>query len=292
MKVSLIICSYGRPPSLAACLKSVASEASLYDGSEIILVYTLDDSGTAEVMNEFAKTSRTPVKVCRADKRGLSVARNVGIANSTGDLLFFTDDDCLMQPGHLGTLIAEMESEQDCDYGGGGVHDVVFSPPGTTHIQQKTIIKPRTLFLGGIVSGCNMFFRRKVFEKLGGFREDMGAASGTSFIGPEDLEMAARASFSGMTGVLLPGAVIVHDHKRLPNSNAMKELAYAYNVSRGSFFAYMMMHGVYEVWNLWAESSPQDKGCKMDRQMLEKLQQEFYGAAEYIAYCLKNNIDL
>ena len=293
MKVSIIICSYGRPKSLEACLNSIDAEASLYAGSEIILVYSVDDTGTAEAMNEFARTARTPVKVLRADKRGLSVARNVGIANASGDLLFFTDDDCIMMPGHLGALIVAMESEPTYDYGGGGVQDAVFSAPGTTHVPQKNVIQPRTLFLGGFVSGCNMFFRKKVFEKLGGFREDMGASSGTKFIGAEDLEMATRASFAGMTGVQLPGAVIIHDHQRQPNSQEMKSLEYAYDVSRGSFFAYMMMRGIHEVWSLWAAFATQGgKSGKMDRRALERLQRELYGAAEYLDYCLKNNIDL
>ena len=293
MKISVIICSYGRPKSLEACLASVDAEASLYQGAEIVLVYTQKDKATGEAMREFARTACAPVKILCAEKRGLSVARNVGIQGANGDVMFFTDDDCIMQEGHLGAVLAAMESEPSYAYGGGGVHDVVYSAPGTTHVYEKTIIKPRTLFIGGVVSGCNMFFRRKVFETIGMFREDMGASSGTSFIGPEDLEMAARASFSGLTGVLLPNAVIIHDHGRAPHSREMQDLDYAYNVSRGSFFAYMLMRGVHEIWPFWGDfAMPVKDHRKPTRDELERLQQEFYGAAEYLSYCLKNNIDL
>ena len=292
MKISIIICSCDRPDILPVCLASVAAEAALYGGTEIVLVHRVDDAPTAEVMRSFAATSRAPVKVLHANKRGLSIARNVGIAGASGDVLFFTDDDCLMKPGHLGALIAEMENEPTYAYGGGGVHDAVFSAPDTTHIAQKTVINPYTLFLGGFVSGCNMFFRKEVFQKLGGFREDMGAGSGTSFIGAEDLEMAARASFAGMTGVILPGAIIVHDHGRQPDSQEHKKNSIAYDIMRGSFFAYMLMRGINDVWKFWGSSKTSVNGRKLNRAAIECLQREFYGAAEYLDYCLKNNVDL
>ena len=291
MKASVIICSYGRPASLTKCLASVDAEFSLYKNSEIILVYTNTDTGTGEMMQEFARTAKATVKIVCAEKRGLSVARNVGISNATGDLLIFTDDDCYMQPGYLGSVLAEMEIHPEYGYGGGGVHDALHNAPGTSHINQKSTVTPRTIIGAGVFSGCNMFFRREIFQKLGGFREDMGASSGTSFVGPEDLEMTTRANFSGYTGVLLPGPVIIHDHGRKPGTKEMADLYYAYDVSRGSFYAYMLAHGVKDIWNFWGQSFGPNQNGKMSKDMIRQLQLEFYGASEYLKYCLENDID-
>ena len=290
MKVSVIICSYGRPASLAKCLACVDAEVSLYSGSEIVLVYNDNDPATGEAMKTFATTAKAPVKITCATKRGLSVARNVGVNNASGDLLVFTDDDCYMQPGYFGAMLAEMETHPEYGYGGGGVHDACYNAPGTTHISQKNVVPPRTLVGAGVFGGCNMFFRREIFEKLGGFREDMGASSGKSFVGAEDLEMTTRANFSGYSGVLLPGPVVIHDHGRKPGSKELIDLDRLYNIARGSFYAHMLVRNIHEIWSFWAATAAPKNG-KMTRRQIVALQQEFYGAAEYLKYCLENNID-
>jgi GT2 family glycosyltransferase len=292
MNISVIVCSHRRHTRLLPTLTTIEAEASLYSGTEIVLVYAYDDPETAAEMEKFAKTSRVPVKIGRAERNGLSVARNVGIAHATGDILFFTDDDCYMKEGHLGAVLAAMEEEAHYGYGGGGVHDVVSSPPGTTHVSEKAVIGPRTLIGAGVFSGCNMFFRKEVFEKLGGFREDMGAGSGTKFIGAEDLEMTTRANFSGYSGVLVPNAVIIHDHGRLANTPELRASYIDYEIERGAFYAYMYMHGIHEIWPFWARYHMPDKDRKLTRGQIESLQREFYGASEYLDYCLKNNIDM
>ena len=291
MKTSIVICSYARPTVLPNCLASVIAEAALYTNLEIVLVYRNTDTATKEVMEKFASQSSIPVKVCQADRPGLSVARNVGVTAAEGDLLIFTDDDCLMRPGYLSAVISTMESEPNYSYGGGGVHDPLLNAPDTTHLTQRAAVPPNMIVGAGIFSGCNMFFRKEVFQKIGLFREDMGAGSGMSFVGAEDLEMTTRASFSGMTGILIPNAVIIHNHGRMPGSKELKDLYYSYNVSRGSFYAYMIMRGVPQIWDFWKATQASAPQNVNRRELLKALQEEFYGASEYIKHCLANDIE-
>lgn len=291
MNISVIICSYGRPDNLNSLLASFPAGELLAHNGEVVLVYTLDDLATANAMNEFARTAPFPVSVHRAPRRGLSVARNVGIAHARGDLLIFTDDDCRTQAGYFDKVVAEMTAGH-YDYGGGGTHDVLFSAPGTTHLRQKVVLKPHTLIGAGILQGCNMFFRKSVFDRLGGFREDMGAGAGTPFVGADDLEMTTRATLAGMTGILIPDAVIIHDHQRETGSAAQQSVQIGYDLARGSFYAYLIMRGIHEAWPFWGGFSRPDANRKMARWQLEQLKREFHGASEYLDYCLKNNVDL
>ena len=136
LKVSLIICSYGRPAQLKSCLEALDAEGLVAHEGELILVYTQNDSATAETMQRYGVTAPFPAKTVHTDRRGLSVARNAGIAQSSGELLIFTDDDCIMTPGYIGKVVAEMESGP-YGYGGGSIHNPVHHLPGTGHVSQR-----------------------------------------------------------------------------------------------------------------------------------------------------------
>jgi GT2 family glycosyltransferase len=290
MKPSVIICSYGAAGKLSASLGQFAFEGLIAHGGEIILVRRRDDFDTAKVMDEFSQTAPVPVVVQLVDRPGLSVARNAGIARASGDLLLFTDDDCRMGPGYIDIIIAEMQAGT-YDYGGGGVRDPILFGDAT-HISAKSVIRPRTLLHAGVVNGNAMFFRREVFVRLGGFREDMGAGSGMPFVGAEDMEMVSRASLAGMTGILLPDAFIVHEHGRAISSPELRSTLDSYDISRGSHYAHLMERGIHESWRLWAGTARPDENRQMNRYQIERLRREFYGAAAYLEHILKNNSDV
>jgi GT2 family glycosyltransferase len=270
-------------------LEKFEFQGLIANGGEIILVRRRDDIDTANVMEEFSRTAPIRVIVQLVDRPGLSVARNAGIARATGDILLFTDDDCHMGPGYVEKITAEMQAGS-YDYGGGGVRDAVLFPD-RTHISEKTIIGPYMLLNAGVVNGNAMFFRREVFSKLGGFREDMGSGSGMRFVGAEDTEMVSRASMAGMTGILLPDAVIFHEHGRATGSSELRATLNSYDIARGSHYAHLMARGVHEAWQLWSGTAQPDNNRCMNRYQIERLQREFYGAAEYLDYILKGNID-
>ena len=154
------------------------------------------------------------------------------------------------------------------------------------------MLGPHTLIHAGAISGGNMFFRKDVFNRLGGFREDMGAGSGTAFIGAEDLEMVTRASLAGFTGILVPDALNTHMHLRTPGSPEEKETSRGYDLGRGAHYAYLMTHGIHEAWALWAGTASPDNNRRMKREILHRLKQEFEGAFRYLEHCLDKNIDL
>ena len=90
-KVSVIIPVYKTREYLDKCLLSV--EAQTYKNIEIVLVDdgSPDDSGT--LCDEFKEKSQRDVVVIHQKNQGLSAARNNGVQQSTGGLIFFVDSD-------------------------------------------------------------------------------------------------------------------------------------------------------------------------------------------------------
>ena len=88
--ISVIVPIYNVEPYLRECVDSIVAQN--YSNLEILLV----DDGSAdkcpEICDEYAKKDNR-VKVIHQDNGGLAHARNVGIANSSGDYLTFVDSD-------------------------------------------------------------------------------------------------------------------------------------------------------------------------------------------------------
>ena len=96
--VSVVVRTCERPALLAEALASLA--ASTYRRVELVLVN--DGGGAAPVPDGF------PFPVRRADltpRRGRAGAANAGVEAATGDLVGFLDDDDLLEPEHLATLV-------------------------------------------------------------------------------------------------------------------------------------------------------------------------------------------
>lgn len=92
--VSVIVCTRNRCPALAHLLESLTRLAIPHDLSwELVVVDNGCTDGTALLLDSFA--SRLPVRRVFEGRKGLSRARNAGLAAAYGAILAFTDDDCI-----------------------------------------------------------------------------------------------------------------------------------------------------------------------------------------------------
>lgn len=113
MKISVIIPLYNVADYIEGCLKSVFSQS--FDDIEVILV---DDCGqdnsldiARRVMDECAGNISCRI-LSHSHNRGLSAARNTGLAEAKGDYVFFLDSDDQLLPNALERLLVAAEKNE------------------------------------------------------------------------------------------------------------------------------------------------------------------------------------
>ncbi|MFD7137635.1 glycosyltransferase family 2 protein [Streptomyces sp. NPDC059894] len=101
--VSVIIPNYNYARTLRQCLESVVAQT--YPHVEIVVV---DDGSTDEsprIAEEY------PVRLLRTANGGVSAARNTGVRNSTGEILFFLDSDIALRPDAVRIAVDVLRSD-------------------------------------------------------------------------------------------------------------------------------------------------------------------------------------
>lgn len=103
--VSIVIPTRGRVEALAACLDAVAAQRGC-PPFEVVVV----DDGTEGARRIAAAAGARTVE---GGGRGAAAARNAGVAASRGELVLFTDDDCVPAPGWAAALAARLQAGAD-----------------------------------------------------------------------------------------------------------------------------------------------------------------------------------
>ena len=286
MKVSHIICSRNRAAQLRITLSKLDCKSLARNNVQLVLVDSASDDETLAIMEDYARQSPVAVCVSHADRIGHSIALNVGVAASNGELIIFTDDDCYLDENYYDALLREFDPTKH-QYGTGQI--LLFDPSDDRRVatisfsfSQKLTIPPRSVLPAGMVQGANMFFLRQVFERVGYFSEDLGP--GTSF-NCADIELASRASSAGFVGVMLPNVIVHHHHRRRPGSAESDAMLRGYAAGRGAYYAIGITRGINEIWQLWARLFA-SKG-QMPDALAMQLELEFRGAADYLKHYLE-----
>lgn len=192
--ISVVICAYteARWDDLGAAVQSVQQQTR--PPQEIIVVIDHNPALLERVRANIAGV----VVVENREARGLSGARNSGIAAAQGEVIAFLDEDSTAAPDWLARLIA---GYTDRVIGVGGAVEPVWQagrprwfPPefdwvvGCTYLgMPETTARVRNLI------GCNMSFRRETFQRIGGFTSGIGRV-GTLPVGCEETEFCIRAN--------------------------------------------------------------------------------------------------
>jgi glycosyltransferase involved in cell wall biosynthesis len=197
-KVSIVVCSYNGARTLRDCMLSL--QDLHYPDYEIILVDDGSKDNTQLIMQEFPK-----VRNIRQKNRGLSVARNVGIAAATGEVVAFTDSDCMADRDWLYFLVHTLLSSDFAAVGGPNI-----SPPATDWIQATVGAAPGgpshvllTDTIAEHVPGCNMAYHKWALEMIGGFDPEYRKAG-------DDVDVCWRIMQLGYQIGFSPAAVVWH----------------------------------------------------------------------------------
>ncbi|NQX12428.1 glycosyltransferase [Microbacteriaceae bacterium VKM Ac-2855] len=218
--ISIVLCTRERPEMLRDALAAIA--AGTHPDVEVIVV---DSASTSWATREVARAAG--VRYVRTDVKGLSIARNLGLAASERAVVVYTDDDCSPTPEWVSNLVLPFDDPQVAATTGRMLdHTLVDSDVPTSEriVYSSTI---RGLDAG---HGAVMAFRRSTLLALGGFDEVLGA--GRFLAGAEDLDIFCRVLESGSTVVYVPDSVVLHVNTR--NPTAYRRLMRGYGLGLGA----------------------------------------------------------
>ena len=112
MKISVIIPVYNVEKYLAQRLESIAGQS--YENLEIIIVNDGSTDRSEEICGKFeAMDSR--IKLINQSNSGVSVARNTGIENATGDYITFVDSDDWLEKEMYNSMISQVTKFPELD---------------------------------------------------------------------------------------------------------------------------------------------------------------------------------
>ncbi len=201
-KVSVLVCTYRGSATLSACLDSLL--ALDYPDYEIIVVNDGNDSRVAEIVTAERRAILIPT-----DHIGLSAARNLAASHASGQILIYTDDDCVAEPEWLSHMVEGFCLQPEVSAAGGPnipPHPetdeqalVQCSPGGPAHVLTSDRLAEH-------VPGCNLAVRREAFDAVGGFDPRFRAAG-------DDVDFQWRLLAAGYQIGFFPKAWIWH-HRR------------------------------------------------------------------------------
>lgn len=210
---SVIICTADRPADLKATLDSFEGVTPPDKSGELIIV----DNGSgaaAEATRQVVEATRGRLTyldlryVYQAEK-GLSRARNRGLAESCGEWIYFTDDDVRPCPDWLIALGEPLRGEADMVAGGVRLAPNLRRPwMQREHLAMMASTEgfPAGEPLPSLV-GANMAFHRRVLNRVPGYDVELGA--GTAYGGEESL-FTLQAREAGFRLASRPDVMVEH----------------------------------------------------------------------------------
>lgn len=211
--ISVVVCAYTRD-RLEVLSEAVDSlRGQTLPPHEVVLV--IDHA--PELLEEARGLWPDLKLVANRERKGLSGARNTGVAEATGEVVAFLDDDAIAAPDWLARL-ADAYADPKVMGAGGTVRPrwvegkPGWFPPefdwvvGCTHSGMPQRLEPvRNLV------GANMSFRRQPLLDVGGFSHDLGRV-GTLPVGCEETDLSIRVHQRWPEAEILydPAAAVEH----------------------------------------------------------------------------------
>lgn len=205
--VSVVIPTYNRGKKLSKTLESLIAQSYPKDGYEVIVVDDGSTDNTGEVVKEFRRKFKK-FRYFKQENRGPAAARNIGIKNSRGEIIAFTDDDCIVPRDWLDRLVATYERFPDVVGVGGYIEareDIlkknIFAQYESYEARVIYGLGREVIFGGADTPGmgtANVSFKKQVLEEVGGFDEFFRSAAG------EDMDLKKRIGEKGYKFVYIP----------------------------------------------------------------------------------------
>jgi GT2 family glycosyltransferase len=213
-QVSIVLLSYNRPQLLSQALASVQEQS--YQHFEVIVVDnpSAASAEVAEIVSQYPT-----VKLIQTDLNiGYAGGMNRGIASASGDYVYLTEDDVVLENDCIDNLVQYLEDNPSTDL----IAPVIYNKEsGTIRCAGGELaldgVYQRRIYGAGehdagqfakpfevtYIDGATMFARREFWQRFKGFREEY-------FMYVDAVELCARVAKSGLRMAIVPHAKVYH----------------------------------------------------------------------------------
>lgn len=200
MNISVIIPVFN-DPRLEGCLDALSKQSLAPDDFEVIVI---DNGSASSLVNVVARYPFARLSV--ETTPGSFAARNLGLKMANGEILAFTDSDCLPDSEWLASGVAAIRSAVEQVAIGGKIVVYPAKPDSPNAAELVDIAfgfdQQRTIEAEGFAVTANLFATRKAFCMVGGFNQQLLSGG--------DGEWCQRAAAAGIKTVYCPDAIVSH----------------------------------------------------------------------------------
>lgn len=216
--VSVIIPVYNDQQGLEACLAALATQTWPQDQFEAIIV----DNGSQPPIH-IAPSHAKQVRLERCLTPGSYAARNVGIAAAKGDILAFTDADCVPDQNWISAGVAALKQAHGRSIIGGEVSLTLSEKPTAVERYQYLtgFWQRENIERLGFTATANLFATRPQIDQIGPFNEKLLSGG--------DREWSWRAASKGFPVRHAPEALVY----TAPRTSLMGAIRQARRVAGG-----------------------------------------------------------
>jgi glycosyltransferase involved in cell wall biosynthesis len=193
MKISVVVCTYNRDIYLSRCLDNLKKQDFNNQEFEIIIIDNNSTDTTKTICLSFIEQNpNLNVRYYLETKVGLSHARNTGVIKSTGQIISFIDDDGFAKTNYLKELdkVTNQENYKKYLAFGGKVTPIynegkqpIWLSKYIEGVVSKVDLGNKIMpFYKKYPAGCNMAFRKEVFEQYGNFNPDLHTRGDDKFV--------------------------------------------------------------------------------------------------------------
>lgn len=208
--ISVIIPVYNDSEQLKTCLNSLENQTYPKDLYEVVVVDNNSEEDIPSIVNQF-----TQARVIFESRRGSYAARNKGLSFVKGNILGFTDSDCIPAPNWIEKGVEKLLQTPNCGLVAGKIQLFYKNPdkPTVVELYDSMNFLRQELYVKELKFGAtaNMFTYKAVFDAVGLFNVDLKSSG--------DRQWGQRVFKSGYTQIYAEDVCIAH-----PARGELKEL--------------------------------------------------------------------